>query len=151
STRLGEVDVVATPAAHRGRRYPIGRRIPALGFDLRAGGRRLYFAGDTALFDGMRELAGRLDVALLPIAGWGDTVGLSHHLDPTTAAKAAAMLRPRIVVPIHWGTLLRAGLARRRPDLLSDPPREFVARAAELAPEVEVRVLAPGESLELPP
>jgi L-ascorbate metabolism protein UlaG (beta-lactamase superfamily) len=59
------------------------------------------------------------------------------------------MLRPSIAVPIHWGTLLRRGLDRTRPELLSDPAREFVSRIAELAPGVEPRVLAPGESLEL--
>ncbi|MGH2953838.1 MAG: MBL fold metallo-hydrolase [Solirubrobacterales bacterium] len=149
STRVGPVEVRATHAAHRGRRYPLGRRVPALGFDLRGGGRRVYFAGDTATFEGMRKLAGGIDIALLPIAGWAHRVSTSHHLDPRTAAEAAAILRPRIVVPIHWGTLLRADLIRRHPELLTDPPREFAAEAAELAPEVDVRVLAPGGSQEL--
>ena len=47
-----------------------------------AGGRRVYFAGDTDLFDEMDELAGRIDVALLPIAGWGPRLG-PGHLNPT--------------------------------------------------------------------
>jgi hypothetical protein len=42
------------------------------------------------------------------------------------------------------------GLARRKGALLRDPPHLFAARVAELAPEVDVRVLRPGESLEMP-
>jgi L-ascorbate metabolism protein UlaG (beta-lactamase superfamily) len=148
ATEVGQVTVRATPAEHEGRRYKFGRPIEALGYDVDGGGKRVYFAGDTDLFDGMKELAGGLDVALLPIAGWGPHLH-AGHLDPRRAAQAAAMMRPRVAVPIHWGTLLRAGLDRRRPALLTDPPREFEARMAELAPEVESRVVAPGESLAL--
>jgi L-ascorbate metabolism protein UlaG (beta-lactamase superfamily) len=149
TTRVGETHVLAARVEHDGRRYPLGRKIDALGFDVRVAGRRVFFAGDTDLFEEMRELAGGLDVALLPISGWGTRLGGPGHLDPRQAAEAAAMLRPRMAVPIHWGTLLRRGLDRTRPELLSDPAREFVSRIGELAPGVEPRVLAPGESLEL--
>jgi L-ascorbate metabolism protein UlaG (beta-lactamase superfamily) len=149
ATEVGGVEVRAVRAAHDGRRYPIGRGIEALGLDIRAPGRRAFFAGDTELFPELAELADGLDVALLPIAGWGPRVGGKGHLDPSSAAEAAAILRPRFAVPIHWGTLLRIGLDRRHPELLSDPPRQFEARLAELAPDVEAAVLAPGESLKL--
>jgi L-ascorbate metabolism protein UlaG (beta-lactamase superfamily) len=135
-------------AEHEGRRYKIGHPVDALGHDLNGGGRRVYFAGDTDLFDDMSELAEGLDVALLPIAGWGAHLH-SGHLDPRRAAEAAAIMQPRVAVPIHWGTLLRVGLDRRHPELLTDPPREFEAQLAELAPGVEAGVLAPGETLEL--
>ena len=55
-----------------------------------------------ALFDEMTELAGA-DIALLPIGGWGPSVG---KLGSRTAARAAAMIRARVVIPIHWGTML---------------------------------------------
>ena len=54
-----------------------------------------------------------------------------------------------MVVPIHWGTLYPLGLARLRPGPLRAPPREFAAWMRELAPQVEVRVLAPGEATSL--
>jgi L-ascorbate metabolism protein UlaG (beta-lactamase superfamily) len=148
STTVGSVEVRATPAAHEGRRWKTGPHVDALGYELRGGGRHFYFAGDTDLFEDMRELAGTLDVALLPVAGWGPSLH-SGHLDPRRAAQAAAIMRPGIAVPIHWGTLLRAGLGRRRPELLTDPPRQFERHLAELAPGVEARVLAPGEALSL--
>jgi L-ascorbate metabolism protein UlaG (beta-lactamase superfamily) len=149
ATEVGAVEVHAVRAAHDGRRYPIGRPVKALCLDLRGGDRRVFFAGDTDLFGELAELAGGLDVALLPIAGWGPRVGGGGHLDAHSAAEAAAILQPRIAVPIHWGSLLRIGLRRTRPELLSDPPREFEARLAELAPGVEAGILAPGESLTL--
>ena len=52
-------------------------------------------------------------------------------------------------MPIHRGTYFPAHLGRSGHPLLSDPPHEFARHAAELAPEVEVRVLRPGERLEL--
>jgi len=103
----------------------------------------VYFAGDTDLFDGMAEL-GPIDVALLPVSGWGPRLP-AGHLDPRGAAEALRLLRPRIAVPIHWGTF-RAPFGARPDDR---PAREFAQAAAELAPEVEVRVLAIGETLAL--
>jgi L-ascorbate metabolism protein UlaG (beta-lactamase superfamily) len=147
SIRIRDAEIIATPATHDGRRLPIGPRIPALGFEIRAADRRIYFAGDTDVFDGMADLAG-VDVALLPIGGWGPRVG-AGHLDPRRAAEAATLLDARIVVPIHWGTYLRLDLHRRAPHLLTDPARELVSRVEELAPASEVRILAPGETLAL--
>jgi L-ascorbate metabolism protein UlaG (beta-lactamase superfamily) len=141
-TQVGDVAVTATPAEHDGGRRPLGPRVQPLGFVTEAE-RSVYFAGDTDLFAGMEALP-RVDVALLPVAGWGRKLG-PGHLDPERAARAAALLRPRIAVPIHWGTL-HAG---RRGPWFTDPPRAFAAQLAERAPEVEVRVLEPGESLEL--
>jgi L-ascorbate metabolism protein UlaG (beta-lactamase superfamily) len=136
---FGDVTVHATPAEHRSARLTL-RSAPALGFVV-SGTRRVYFAGDTDLFEGMAALAGSLDVALLPVAGWGPKVG-PGHLDPERAAHALRLLRPRLAVPIHWGTM---SLAHRRTS--SDPPEEFRRHAAELAPGVDVRVIEPGEEL----
>ncbi len=146
---VGGVRIAATEANHPagGRRFE--RVSQAVGFEL-TGSRRIYFAGDTDLFDGMEAIGagGRLDLALLPIWGWGTSIG-AGHLDPERAARAAALLSPTAVVPIHWGTLYPLGLARLRPAPLHSPSRDFARRAAELAPQVEVRVLAPGETTSL--
>ncbi len=146
---IGAVEVRATHAEHAGERGPLGPSATALGY-LISGSQRIYFAGDTDLFPGMATLADDLDVALIPIWGWGPTLGRGKHLDPATAAEAVALLRPRIAVPIHWGTYhpLHLGL-RQVPAFLREPPRRFVEAAAAAVPAVEVRVLPPGESLEL--
>jgi L-ascorbate metabolism protein UlaG (beta-lactamase superfamily) len=148
SETVAGLRVEATPAEHHGPRHPLSRDdVHAVGFRI-GGRRRVYFAGDTDLFGEMEDLAGDLDLALLPVWGWGTSVG-AGHLDPERAAQAAALLRPRIVVPIHWGTFFPLGLARWRREFLRDPPHRFARRAAELAPEVDVRVLRPGESTPL--
>jgi L-ascorbate metabolism protein UlaG (beta-lactamase superfamily) len=137
--------VTAVPAEHDGRRSPLHSPVGALGFIVQRG-RRVYFAGDTDLFDGMAELR-PLDAALLPIWGWGSSLG-PGHLDPRTAARAAALLQPRIVIPIHWATYLPLGYSRLHP-LLRDPGPRFAAHVAELGPAVRVALVRPGESVEL--
>ena len=140
---FGGLEIQATHAAHRPGR--IRHRGPAaIGFSI-AGTKRLYFAGDTDLFPGMQDLAGGLDVAFLPIWGWGARLG-PGHLDPVRAAQALELLAPRIAIPIHWGTFYVMGLRRPRLEALADPARAFAREAARRAPEVDVRVLAPGES-----
>ncbi len=140
---VGALGVLATPAEHDGRRGPLGARAEALGFVV-SGSQRVYFAGDTDLFEGMEAIGGDLDVALIPVAGWGKKLG-PGHLDAAGAAEAARVLQPRIAVPIHWGTF-RPVSERRE---VGHPEQEFQARASERAPAVEVRILQPGATLEL--
>jgi L-ascorbate metabolism protein UlaG (beta-lactamase superfamily) len=146
---VGAVAITAMQARHEGRRHPGGPRAEALGY-LIDGRREVYFAGDTELFDGMCGGPQRLDVALLPVAGWGPKLG-PGHMDPLDAARAVRLLRPRVAIPIHWGTLLPIGTATRHRARLADPPRLFARYVAQLAPDVEVRVLAPGETTTLAP
>ena len=144
-TDLGAVSVLTVQAIHPGNRYPLGAKTEALGYVIEADGRRIYFAGDTDLFDGMAEL-GELDLALMPVWGWGPRLG-PGHLDPERAAEALALLEPRLAVPIHWGTLFPR-VNRDRSGRLTDPPHEFAAAAARVAPAVDVRILAPGDALD---
>jgi L-ascorbate metabolism protein UlaG (beta-lactamase superfamily) len=139
---LGGAEIRAVRADHDGRRLPWTPELPTLGYV--AGG--VWFAGDTELFDAMAELRGQVDVALLPVWGWGSSLG-PGHLDPEEAARAAALVAPELAIPIHWGTFFPIGLGRRHPHLLTDPPHRFAAQVASLAPTVSVRVLAPGESV----
>jgi L-ascorbate metabolism protein UlaG (beta-lactamase superfamily) len=136
----------ATHAEHDGRRRPFGVEAPALGF-LVSGSASTYFAGDTDLFEGMGAIADDLDVALLPVAGWGPKLP-PGHLGPRSAAEALGLLRPRMAVPIHWGTYRRMGLSRD-PTALREPAERFARFAAELVPEVEVCVLPVGGSIDI--
>jgi L-ascorbate metabolism protein UlaG (beta-lactamase superfamily) len=145
--RIGGLVVRATPADHEGGRGFLGTEVAALGYLIR-GSQRIYFAGDTDLFEGMATLSAGLDVALVPIWGWGPSVG-PGHLDPRRAADALRLLRPRLAVPIHWGTYAPLGFGRLQTALLADPVTEFLRHAAELAPEVEVCVLDLGGTLHL--
>jgi len=146
-TAVGPVRVVATFAEHSGFRPPIGPRALAVGF-LLTGTQRVYFAGDTGLFPEMAELGGSLDVALLPVWGWGRTLG-PGHLDPLRAAQALRLLRPAMAVPIHWGTFAALTLGRNPDRFLHEPPRLFAQYAEHVAPSVVVRIVPPGEKVIL--
>ena len=145
---VGAVSVTATVAEHGGSRGVFASG-PALGY-LVEGSSRVYFAGDTDLFPGMAELADGLDLALVPIWGWGPSLGRGKHMDPERAAEALTLLQPRVAVPIHWGTYhpFHLGLLEA-PRYLREPAERFVRAAAETAPDVEVRLLQPGETLSL--
>jgi L-ascorbate metabolism protein UlaG (beta-lactamase superfamily) len=141
-TEVDGVTVRAVPAEHASARLTL-RSAPSLGFVLE-GSRSVYFAGDTDLFPEMAGLSPGLDVALIPVAGWGSKVGVGH-LDARRAAAAVRMLEPKLAVPIHWGTL-----STPRRAASAQPALDFERLVAEQSPAVEVRVLAPGESLTLP-
>lgn len=141
-TRLGFDDVIevdegddvnvglrirVTHAAHGGR---------AVGYLVNG----VYFAGDTDLFPEMEAL--HPEVALLPVGGWGPRIP-AGHLDPARAALALRLLEPRVAIPIHWGGF--RPFYRRAP-YAAEAGQEFAEHAAGVAPEVDVRVLHPGES-----
>jgi L-ascorbate metabolism protein UlaG (beta-lactamase superfamily) len=139
---LGPLAVRVTYAEHAAaRRFGTAKTLP-VGYVI-AGTRTVYFAGDTDLFGGMESL-GDVDVALLPVAGWGPRLP-AGHLDPACAAQALALIQPRIAIPIHWGTYA----PWRRPEGLETPAREFAELATTVAPTVDVRVLRPGQSCAL--
>jgi L-ascorbate metabolism protein UlaG (beta-lactamase superfamily) len=132
---------------HSGFRPPLGPTAPAIGFVLR-GSRSVYFAGDTDLFDGMSDLGGPVDLALLPVWGWGPTLGRGLHMDPLRAAEALRRIRPRAAVPIHWGTYWPHAMGRVYPDRRVEPPAAFAEYASELAPDVRVLPTEVGTTVE---
>ncbi len=103
-----------------------------MGMVLEAEGKRVYHAGDTALFSDMTLLArGGLDLAFLPI-------GDNFTMGPDDALEAVKLLRPKQVVPMHFNTF---------PVIEQDP--EAFKRAVEAETDAVVVVLRPGEKLEL--
>jgi L-ascorbate metabolism protein UlaG (beta-lactamase superfamily) len=139
---VGTTSLRALRLAHDGRRYPLSAARETVGYVVEAD-RRALVAGDTALFDGMSEFP-RVDVALLPVWGWGRRLG-PGHMGPVEAAQAAARMKPRAAIPIHWGTL-----AGPRVPWLNDPARparEFARHAG--AAGVQVRIVPPGSSIEI--
>jgi L-ascorbate metabolism protein UlaG (beta-lactamase superfamily) len=146
--RVGPVTIETVPAVHPSRRGPHSRvAAQPVGYVVRAPEVAVYVAGDTDLFDEMGTWA-PIDVALLPIWGWGPTLG-PGHLDPHTAAQATELIRPGVVVPVHWGTYSPIGL--RRPDWLDAPAGRFRAELDALGAGDTLRQLAPGASMALVP
>lgn len=144
---LGSISIQATHAEHNGARFRFDAPGETIGY-LIDGSKRVYFSGDTELFPEMSQLSDGLDIALLPVWGWGPNLG-SGHLNPYEAASALTFLKPRLAIPIHWGTFFPIGLNWIMPRMLQQPPRMFASFAEKLAPEVAVRILEPGQSLRL--
>jgi L-ascorbate metabolism protein UlaG (beta-lactamase superfamily) len=146
TVEIGSLTVEAVPAEHGSSRL-LGTKTEALGYVV-SGSKRVYFLGDTDLFPALAEIAPDADVALVPIWGWGPSLG-TGHLDPRRAAEAIALIHPRVAVPIHWGTYYPVTVRKSARDFLRTPVAEFAEAAAELAPAVEVRVLQVGGTLAL--
>jgi L-ascorbate metabolism protein UlaG (beta-lactamase superfamily) len=144
-TTVGAVRVRAVPAAHDGGRGPWSReRAQAIGFVVE-GAARTWHAGDTGLFDEMTEI-GPLDLALVPVGGWGPSLAAHGHLDAADAAEAVRRVKAAWAVPVHYGTLWPIGMGRVRAHMFREPGPRF----AELAsPDVHVRVLTPGDTLTI--
>lgn len=140
---VGGLRVAAVPACHDRRRRPLGPAADPIGY-LVAGSKSVYFAGDTDIFPAMAELRGLVDVALLPVGGWGPRLP-PGHLNPESAAAAAALIAPAVAIPIHWGTFT-IGLSRGRSASDRRPALDFAAMTERRAPTVEVRVLELGET-----
>jgi len=147
SFKIGDISVQAVPAVHTRDRHPLGLKADTMGF-LFNGSSSVYYPGDTIYFPGMADIADELDVALMPVWGWGPHRG-RMHMGPKEAVDALKLLKPRLAVPIHWGTYLPMPLHWFRPGFHYYPPLEFALLARQQTPDVEVRILAPGEVLNL--
>ncbi|MBI4775724.1 MAG: metal-dependent hydrolase [Deltaproteobacteria bacterium] len=94
----------------------------------------LYHAGDTGVFGSMGTLAAThgINVALLPI-------GSVFTMDPVQALAAVGLIKPKLVVPMHYGTF----------PILVQSADDFAQSVRKTYPEVRVSPLKPGETIEL--
>lgn len=145
---IGDLRIKVTFAKHDGGRNPISRKTDCLGY-LVQGSAQVYYPGDTRLFPEMAAVSDDIDVVLMPVWGWGPNLG-PHHMSPREAAHALNLIKPKIAIPIHWGTYLPMGMQHIKPAFHSRPPLDFTHHARELAPEVKVVVLQPGETFTIP-
>ncbi len=101
----------------------------------------IYFAGDTDFSSrGCPALAGSIDIALLPVSGWGSKVG-PGHLDPLRAAQSLRLLKPRLAIPIHWGTFspLNRSTSVDPPEAFPPPCRRARARGSRSGFSIQAR------------
>ena len=145
---IGRVEIEVVPARHW--MTPGTPRALPVGYLLHApGSPSVYFAGDTGWFPGLDRLAGRVDVALLPVWTWGPHLG-PGHLGPRSAAEVLGRIGAGGAVPIHWGTLYPRRLSRVWDRPLRQPGLRFAGHASQFAPAADVRVLQPGASAAFP-
>jgi L-ascorbate metabolism protein UlaG (beta-lactamase superfamily) len=128
----GDVEITLVPARHWSMRQPWDRN-DALwgGFVFRTREGTAYHSGDTALFDGFREIGARLgpiDWAMLPIGAYEPRWFMQpQHTSPEDAGEAFVQLGARTLVAMHWGTF------RLTDEPMGEPPermRKFFAERA---------------------
>ena len=97
-------------------------------------GKTIYHAGDTGIFESMRLLGElyKIDLALIPI-------GSVFVMDPFQAAHSLRLLKPKKAIPMHYKTF----------PILEQNADRFVKLAKEIAPDVEIIVLEPGQDYTL--
>jgi L-ascorbate metabolism protein UlaG (beta-lactamase superfamily) len=144
------VRVHLAPAVHGHRPMP-HRPNAAVGHLVRADRWRLWAVGDTEAYPGMAHLpalaGGPIDVALVPVAGWGPRLS-GGHLGPVEAARVCAAAGVRVAIPVHWGTLHTPGGRNLPRGWMDHAGAAFAAAVHRWAPATRAVVLAPGESWE---
>jgi L-ascorbate metabolism protein UlaG (beta-lactamase superfamily) len=143
------VRIEVLPATHDGRRHQLSRlRPPALGFRIESPAGSWWFPGDTELRDDMVSIA-PVDLALVPIGGWGPTLA-DGHMHPEHAAEAVGRVGAGWAVPVHWGTFWPVGLRRiaraNHHRLFVSPGQRFLDALAGTG--TEALLLNPGERAE---
>ncbi len=142
------VQIRQVPAEHRSRPMP-HRPNDANGQLVRGPSGIVWIAGDTGLYPEMASIpamaGGPIDVALVPVWGWGPRLS-AGHLSPESAARAVAMSGARFAVPVHWGTLHPPFVTHFARKWLEQPGQRFADALGEQAPGCTAVVLAPGQS-----
>jgi len=125
SLEIKGVTIIMTQAFHS------SETASAVGYILKLeDGTSIYHAGDTGIFDSMRLLGKlyRLDIALLPIGG-------AFTMDPFQASKALTLLKPKVVIPMHFRTF----------PMLEQNTSRFAKLVKKEIPKVKIVVLEPGQ------
>lgn len=117
------VEITVVPAYNEGKEYH--RRDFGVGYLINIEGKKIYHAGDTDFIPMMNDLEG-IDLALLPIGG-------TFTMNPTEGAEAAVAIGPKIVIPMHYGTIVGV-------DTMADKFKKMVEEQA--GGSIEVRVLS---------
>jgi len=138
--RLGNVDITHTPSRHWGARIVRDVHRGYGGYVLRAGRHSVYHAGDTAYFDGFKEIGERLspDLALLPIGAYHPASFRNVHTSPEDALQAFQDLRARWMVPMHYGSF------RLSYEPVDEPVQRLLMGAEERGIENKICVLEEG-------
>ncbi len=149
--QIGDVEVRLVRADHSARPMP-HRPNDTHGHLIRADGQVIWFAGDTSLYPEMADLPALaeapIDVALLPIAGWGPRLS-PGHMGPRHAVDACLLTGARAVLPIHHGTLHPPGFDVGDLSWMHKPLEEFRGDLAARAPDVRLLDVPLGGSVEI--
>lgn len=138
---LGPLKITLTPCHHWGARVLHDSHRGFGGFIIEAGGRSIFHCGDTAYFEGFKEIGERhsIDLALLPIGAYDPPSGREVHMNPEEALQAFADLGARRMVPMHYGSF------RLSYEPVHEPPRRLLNCARKHGLEERICVMTEGE------
>lgn len=148
TTALGPITVTAAPGKHG---------VPEITYMLQANGFTVYFGGDTLLIPELSEIPRRfpqIDVALLALNGLQIRPLFNRQMvmNAQEAAELCRIIQPRYAVPIHYtykGGPIMDTLVLKYAGKPQELTQQFEQGVAKLAPKTTVRVLAPGEPLQV--
>lgn len=136
----GQVRITLTPCNHWGARMLHDSHRGFGGYIIEMNGRTIYHCGDTAYFDGFKEIGERfpIDIAILPIGAYDPPSGRDVHMNPEEALQAFLDLGAKRMVPMHYGSFR----------LSFEPPEEPLQRlllaAKQLGIEDRISVMTEG-------
>jgi L-ascorbate metabolism protein UlaG (beta-lactamase superfamily) len=125
TVKMGPLEVSLTPCAHWGARFLADLHRGFGGFVVKTEERSIFHCGDSAYFDGFKEIGERhnIDIALLPIGAYDAPTGREVHMNPEEAVSAFVELQANVLVPMHYGSF-RLGY-----EPLDEPPARLMAAA----------------------
>ena len=137
----GPVKITLTPCHHWGARMLHDSHRGFGGFIIEAGGRTIFHCGDTAYFDGFKEIGERfaIDVALMPIGAYDPPSGREVHMNPEEAVQAFLDLKARQMVPMHYGTF------RLSYEPMDEPPERLRRHAEQQGLAERVAFMTEGQ------
>ncbi|MEM6957817.1 MAG: MBL fold metallo-hydrolase [Myxococcota bacterium] len=139
---VGDVRIVCTPARHASGRQVFDQNHTLwAGYALQSPERRMFFSGDTGLFNELRDIGERLgpfDLAAIEVGAY-DRAWPDWHMGPEQAVAASGWLKAQALLPVHWGLFDLAYHSWAS-------PIERVLRAADDLPVAQPR---PGETFEI--
>jgi L-ascorbate metabolism protein UlaG (beta-lactamase superfamily) len=143
--KVAGLRVMMTPCKHWGARMFSDTHRGYGGYCVSDGRTMVYHSGDTAYFDGFKEIGRRLrpDVALLPIGAYFPDSYRAVHTSPEEAVRGFVETGARVMVPMHFGTF-KLG---REP--MEEPVQRLKKEAARLGISDKVRVLEEGETMRV--
>jgi L-ascorbate metabolism protein UlaG (beta-lactamase superfamily) len=138
---LGSLKVTLTPARHWGARVLHDNHRGFGGFHIAYEGRTIFHCGDSAYFEGFREIGERLpvEIALLPIGAYDAPTKRDVHMNPEQAIEAFFQLNAKILVPMHFGTF------RLSYEPLHEPPERLIRHGAERQILDSIHILEEGQ------
>ena len=141
SFELGALKVTLTPARHWGARVLHDSHRGFGGFHIAYAGRSVFHCGDSAYFEGFKEIGERLpvEIALLPIGAYEAPTKRDVHMNPEEAIEAFMNLGAKTFVPMHFGTF------RLSYEPLHEPPERLIRNGAQRQVLEQICILNEGE------